>query len=156
MTREDVLLQTRNHTYEAPPDPSPSTSAKAIPTRPLTITQPPIDVMPKMVKGPLQHARPNSRGAHSYNIVDYMAQSSSAISALEVLQMCSTSRKALLSALVAINPSDSCLMVFDFDKATPQLPSIITFQIHVLVQNISNHHCIVDEGASMCIMSKSF
>ena len=65
MIGEDVLLQMMNHTYEAPLEPSPSISTKAIPTEPLTITRPPVDVMPKMVKGPLWRAGPSSRAAHN-------------------------------------------------------------------------------------------
>lgn len=44
-------------------------------------------------------------------------------------------------------------MVFDLDKSTPHLPSTINFQIPVSVEDITIHHCIVDEGASTCIMS---
>ena len=63
--------------------------------------------------------------------------------------------KALLSALGTIEPSNLCLMDFDLDKATPRLPLLVTFQTPVLVQNITIHHCIIDEGASTCIMSKN-
>jgi len=45
-------------------------------------------------------------------------------------------------------------MVFDLDKATPQFPSSITFQILISIQSINIHHCIIDEGASTCIMPK--
>ena len=46
-------------------------------------------------------------------------------------------------------------MAFDLDKATPRLPSMVAFQIPVLVQNITIHRCVIDEGASTCIMSKN-
>lgn len=77
------------------------------------------------------------------------------MSTLEVLQACLTQRKALLSSLRAIKPFYSCLMVFDFDRATLWLPSAVAFQIPISVQDINIHHCIVDDGASTCIMSKS-
>ena len=46
-------------------------------------------------------------------------------------------------------------MAFDLDKATPRLPSMVTFQIPVSVQNITIHRCVIDDGASTCIMSKN-
>ena len=46
-------------------------------------------------------------------------------------------------------------MDFDLDKATPRLPSMVAFQIPVSVQNIIIHQCVIDEGASTCIMSKN-
>ena len=33
------------------------------------------------------------------------------------------------------------------------MPSTITFQILVSIQNLVMHRCIVDEGASTCVMS---
>ena len=63
-------------------------------------------------------------------------------------------KKALLSALGAIDPADMCMMAFDLDKATPRLPSMVAFQILVSVQNITIHRCVIDEGASIGIMSK--
>lgn len=55
------------------------------------------------------------------------------MSVLEVLQSCPTQRKELLSSLGEIDPVDSRLMVFDREKATPHLPSVIAFQIPVSV-----------------------
>lgn len=110
--------------------------------------------MPKMVKEHLQCTGHNLKDAHSYNIIDDLAQSPLAMSALEVLQTCPSQRKALISTLGAIDPSDSHLMVFNLNKATPRLPSVIAFQIPVSVQNINIHHCNVNEWASTCIMSK--
>lgn len=90
-----------------------------IPTGSLTIPRPSIESMPKMVKGPLRHAIHNSKAAHSYNIVDDLAQSPSTMLALEVLQTCPTQWKALISTLGIIDPLNSRLMFFDLDKATP-------------------------------------
>lgn len=69
--------------------------------------------------------------------------------------MQNNARVKTLSAIGAINPADSHLMVFKLDKSTPRLPSIIVFQILVSFQNINIHHYIVNEEASTCIMSKS-
>jgi hypothetical protein len=74
---------------------------------------------------------------------------------LEVLQTCPTQRKSLLSALGAVDPTDTRLITFDLDSGESRLPSLITFQIPVKIQNITVHRCIIDEGASTCIMSKS-
>ena len=85
MIGEDILLQTHNQNYEAPSEPSPSTSTTTIPTVSLTIPRDSIESMPKMVKGPLWCIGHNSKVSHSYNIVDELAQPSSTMSALEVL-----------------------------------------------------------------------
>ena len=87
--------------------------------------------------------------------MDDLAQSPTAMSALEVLQSCPKQHKALLSVLGVIDPTDTCLMSFDLDKSTPRLPSMVAFQIPVSVQKITIHECIIDEGASTCIMSKN-
>lgn len=68
------------------------TLAMEIPSRSFTILRTYIESMPKMVKGPLQCARHNSKEAHSYSIVIDLAQSPSAMSALEVLQTCPTKK----------------------------------------------------------------
>jgi len=75
------------------------------------------------------------------------------MSALEVFQSCPKQQKALLSTLGAIDPANFHLMDFDLDKAIPRLPSMVTFQILVSVENITIHRCIIDKGASTCIMS---
>jgi len=46
-------------------------------------------------------------------------------------------------------------MVFELDKATPQIPLAITFETPASVHNIKIHHCIIDEWASTCIMFES-
>jgi hypothetical protein len=77
------------------------------------------------------------------------------MSILEVLQTCPTQRKSLLSALGEVNPTDTQLITFDLDSGEPRLPTLIAFQIPVKIRNITVHRCIIDEGASTCIMSKS-
>jgi hypothetical protein len=57
--------------------------------------------------------------------------------------------------LGAVDPADTRLITFDLDSREPRLPALITFQIPVKIQNITVHRCIIDEGASTCIMSKT-
>jgi hypothetical protein len=77
------------------------------------------------------------------------------MSVLEVLQTFPTQQKSLLSTLGAVNPIDTRIITFDLDSGEPPLPTLNTFQIPVNIQNITIHRCIIDEGASTCIMSKS-
>jgi hypothetical protein len=98
---------------------------------------------------------PQAREAHNYNLVDDLAQSPVSMSVLEVLQTCPTQQKSLLSALGEVDPTDTQLITFYLDSGEPHLPSLIAFQILVKIWNIIVHRCIIDEGASTCIMSKS-
>ena len=75
------------------------------------------------------------------------------MSSLEVLKTCPTQRKALLASLGSVDPSDSRLITFDLDQGEPRIPSTISFQIPVSIQNLVMHRCIINEGASTCIMS---
>jgi hypothetical protein len=77
------------------------------------------------------------------------------MSVLEVLQTCPTQWKSLLSSLGEVDPADTRLITFDLDSEEPHLPSLVAFQIPVKIQNIMVHQCIIDEGASTCIMSKT-
>jgi hypothetical protein len=98
---------------------------------------------------------PQARAAHNYNLVDDLAQSPTAMSVLEVLQTCPTQRKSLLSAMGAVDPADTRLITFDLDNCEPRLPAAVAIQIPVKIRNITVHRCIIDEGASTCIMSKT-
>jgi hypothetical protein len=60
----------------------------------------------------------------------------------------------LLFALREVDPTDTRLITFDHDSGEPCLPTLVAFQIPVKIQNIIVHNCIIDEGASTCIMSK--
>jgi hypothetical protein len=77
------------------------------------------------------------------------------MSVLEVLQTCPTQQKSLLFSLGAVDPVDTQLITFDLDNEEPHLPTLISFQILVKIWNIIVHRCIIDEGTSTCIMSKS-
>ena len=85
-----------------------------------------------------------------------MAQTLTAMSALEVLKTCPMQRKSILTSLGVVDPSDSKLITFDLDKGEPRMPSTIAYQIQVLIQNLVVHRCIIDEGASTYVMSTSF
>jgi hypothetical protein len=57
--------------------------------------------------------------------------------------------------LGAVDPADTRLITFDLDSCEPRLPAAVAIQIPVKIQNITVHRCIIDEGASTCIMSKT-
>ena len=94
-----------------------------------------------------------TRAAISYNIVDDLAQTPTAMSALEVLKTFPMQRKSLLDALGDVDPSESKLITFDTENGEPWMPSTIAFQISMSIWNLVVYQCIVDEGASMCVMS---
>jgi hypothetical protein len=73
---------------------------------------------------------------------------------LEVLQTFPTHWKSLLSTLGVVDLADTRLITFDLDSGEPCLPALVAFQIPVKIRNIIVHRCIIDEGASTCIMSK--
>ena len=99
---------------------------------------------------------PNSRAAQHYSIVEDLAQVPSAMSTLEVLQSCPFQRKALLSAIGGIDPTDSSLLTFDLENFTPQLPHQIALVIQVGINSLNIHRAVVDEGASTCVMSSAW
>jgi len=73
---------------------------------PLQIEKPNPDLVIKLpTKGILRKSalNPHVRAAHNYNIVEDLAISPSAMSALEVLQSCPAQRKLLLSAIGAVD-----------------------------------------------------
>jgi hypothetical protein len=116
-------------------------------------TKPPLRI-PRI---PLQQNvnNPQARTTHNYSLVDDLVQYPSAMLVLEVLQTCPTQNKSFLSTLGAVDPADTRLITFDIDCGEPRLPSLVSFQISVKIWNITVHRCIIDEGASTCIMSKT-
>jgi hypothetical protein len=158
-SEEEILLQTRNRQYPATAESTP-TSPETNPTP----TGPPLVIPRPSAKPPLRIPRiplrrnvhnPQARAAHNYSLVDDLAQSPAAMSVLEVLQTCPTQRKSLLSSLGAVDPADTRLITFDLDSCEPRLPAAVAIQIPVKIRNITVHRCIIDEGASTCIMSKT-
>ena len=74
---------------------------------------------------------------------------------LEVLQIFLSQRKALLSAIDEINPSDSSLLTFDLENFISRLPHQISLVIQVGINGLNIHRAVVDEGASTCVMSST-
>jgi hypothetical protein len=156
-SEEEILLQTRNRQYPAeststPPETNPTPAAP-----PLVIPRPTAEPSLRIPRIPLRRNvhNPQARAAHNYSLVDDLAQSPAAMSVLEVLQTCPTQRKSLLSALGAVDPADTRLITFDLDNSEPRLPAAVAIQVPVKIRNITVHRCIIDEGASTCIMSKT-
>lgn len=77
------------------------------------------------------------------------------MSALEVLRTCLSQRKALLSAIGGVDPTDSNLITFDLENHVPHLLHQLDFLIQVVIKGKTIHHSVIDEGASTCIMSLS-
>ena len=67
----------------------------------------PAEIMPKILKGVFKKAlhNPNPRAAANYFVVEDLAQTPCAMSALEVLQSCPAQRDALLAALGSMDSS---------------------------------------------------
>jgi hypothetical protein len=158
-SEEEILLQTRSCQYCAPAE-SPPIPPKTIPTPmepllviPLANTETPLCI-PCIPLHRNVH-NPQARVAHNYSLVDDLAQSPTTMLVLEVLQTFPTQRKSLLSTLGEVDPVDTQLITFDLDNREPRRSSLIVFQIPVKIWNITVHWCIIDEGASTCIMSKS-
>lgn len=74
------------------------------------------------------------------------------MSALEVLQSCSSQWKSLLSAIGGIDPTNSNLICIDLENHVSQLPHQISFLIQVIINEKNIHRTIINEGASTCIM----
>ena len=156
-------LQTRSHQYPKPPAQSTSESPSSGSTEPLStsngplhIPQPKVEVHTNIPKGPLRRNAALGRAAHSYNIVDDLAQSPTAISTLELLQLCPSQKKALLSTMGAVDPANDQMIVFDAHQSEhPPLPTSVAFQIPVKTRNDNVSRCIIDEGASTYVMSTS-
>ena len=74
---------------------------------------------------------------------------------LEVLQHCPSQRKTLLSALGAVDPTNSNYIMFNLDYFKTRLSHILSFQIHTTVHGKIIHCTIIDDGASTCVMSLS-
>lgn len=86
MTREEMFFQTQNHNYDTPPDTNMSGASTSAQTTPFTISKMPVEPFPNMEKGPNRQAGNQSKAVHNYSIVDDLAQSTTAMLALEVLQ----------------------------------------------------------------------
>jgi hypothetical protein len=164
-TKKNVALTTRAKDYtpskekvdDLPPDlvqpspPNPPTNG------PLHLERPSLDMVLRPPKGVVKKSsfNPHARAAQNYSIVEDLAQAPSAMSALEVLQSCPAQRRAMLKAIGGIDPTDTNLIVFNLDDHIPRLPPQVAFQIQVVVSDKSICQTVIDEGASMCVMSFS-
>jgi hypothetical protein len=70
---------------------------------------------------------PHSHAAQKYSIAEDIAQTPSAMSSLEVLQIFPTQWKALLKAIDGIDPMDTNLIIFDLEDHVLRLPSQLAF-----------------------------
>jgi hypothetical protein len=124
---------------------------------PLHLKRPSLDTVLRPPKGVVKNLafNPHARAAQNYNIVEDLAQAPSAMSSLEVLQSCVAQGRALLKAIGGIDPTDTNLIVFDLEDHIPRLPPQLAFQIQVVVADKSICRTVIDEGASMCVMSFS-
>ena len=137
--------------------PSPvSTEPLSTTNGPLQIPLPKNEVHTKIPKGPLRQNAAFGKATHSYSIVDDLAQSPATISKLELLQLCPSQRKSLLSSMGIVDPADDQLIIFNAHQSEhPPLPASVALQIPVKIQNANISRCIIDEGASTCVMSAS-
>ena len=112
--------------------------------------------MPKKPKGVFKKAfhNPNARDASNYSVVEYLAQTPYAMSALEVLHSCLAQRDALL---VAIGSMDSASLheKFNLYDVKIRLPYDVDLSIDVVHGSITIGRIFVDKGATTCVMSMS-
>jgi hypothetical protein len=73
--------------------------------------------------------------SQNYSIVEDLVQAPSAMSTLEVLQICPTQQKALLKSIGGIDPTNTNLIIFDLEEQILRLPPQLAFQIQFVVTN---------------------
>ena len=112
--------------------------------------------MPKILKGVFKKTlhNPNARAASNYSLVEYLAQTPCAMSALEVLQTCPTQWDALLVALGSMD-SSSLMEKFHLSDVKIHLPYHVSLSIDVIHGGKTIGRAVFDEDASTCIMSLS-
>ena len=89
--------------------------------------------MPKILKGVFKKTlhNPNARAASKYSMVEDLAQTPCAMSALELLQSCSIQRDALLVALGDMD-SSSLIEKFHLSDVKIHLPYHVALSIDVV------------------------
>ena len=141
-----VMVATRSQDYgsKIPVIRKETASSSEPPATTLSVSEPlkikktnPDFVIKPPAKGVLRKSsfNPHARDAQNYNIIEDLAISPLAISALEVLQSCPTQRKLILSTIKFFYHQDSNIMVFDLKNFVPRLPHQMAFQISVLVKS---------------------
>jgi len=122
--KNDIAIATRAKDYspskekvdDTPPSLVQLTPTNSPPNGPLHLERPNLDtVLCPPPRGVVRKSafNPHARAAQNYNIVEYLAQETSAMSSLEVLQRCPTKWKALLKAISGIDPTNTNLIIFD-------------------------------------------
>lgn len=77
---------------------------------------------------------PHVRTTENYNIIEDLAMSPSAMSALEALQNCPGQRKLLLPTIGVVDPQGSHFIVLNLENHVPHLPPQLAFQIPVHIK----------------------
>ena len=96
---------------------------------------------------------PNSRAAQFYNVVEDLTQAPCVMSILEVLQICPTQHKNLLTVLGAVDPDNTNLIHFNVENYKPRLQHKIYFQIITKLVGKKVFRTVLDEGASTSVLS---
>jgi hypothetical protein len=99
---------------------------------------------------------PHARVAQNYSIVEDLAQETSRMSSLEVLQSFPAQKKEMLKAINGIDPTYTNLIIFYLKYHIPRLPPRLAFQIQVVVSDKNIYRILIDEGASTCVMFIAF
>jgi hypothetical protein len=129
------------------------------PSNPLQIDKTVGEIMTRIPKGVFKKAshNPNARVAQNYSVVEDMEQTPCMMSSLEVLQICPSQRKNLLSSLGATETSNPGVIIVDRTKLKPLLTHHIAF--HIVVAYTTKYstwnifRTVVNEGALTCMMS---
>ena len=98
---------------------------------------------------------PNSQATQFYNVVEDLAQAPCAMSALEVLQVCPTQPKNLLTMLGALDPDNTNFIHFNVENYKYILPHKLSFQIITKFFGNKVFRTVLDEGASTSVLSLS-
>ena len=117
---------------------------------PLQIEKPSFDSIICPPKSTIRKStfNPNSHAAQNYNIVEYLAQEPSSMSALKVIQHCPSQCRTLVETIEAIDSESSNNIMFNLDNFKSRLSHQLSFQIDVVVHNQHIHHMIMDGGES--------
>jgi hypothetical protein len=154
-----INLTTRSKTYDTLGNPDkgkeingtdtlsdPSSPSVSLPlvnplSGPLDIEKPTFDSILHPPKSTIYKAtfNPSSRAAQNYNIVEYLAQASCVMSALEVLQHCSSQCRTLLATISTVDPESSNHIMFNLDNYASRLSHQLAFQVDVVVHNQQIH-----------------
>ena len=128
MMGSNVHVATRSHDYGEAKTSKDKTAPRN--TDP-DIERPPIETIPQIPKGSAKRAtiNPNAKATHNYSIVEDLAQSLCAMSALGVLQSCPAQGSALLSAIGVVDLNNSLALTFDMHNVKKRLPHHMAFQI---------------------------